>query len=46
MNTTEAPVRTVPTTEPRTEPIRRLEPERICPNQKNRIVRRIERELP
>ena len=39
------PVRTIPETIPTTEPRRRLEPERICPNQKERITRRIEREL-
>ena len=42
----DAPTRTTPSTTPTTAPERRLEPERICPAQKNRIVRRIERELP
>jgi hypothetical protein len=39
------PVRTTPQTAPTTEPMRRLEPERLCPNQKERVTRRIEREL-
>jgi len=40
------PIRTTPKIDPQTEPLRRLEPERICPAQKVRITRRIERELP
>ncbi len=35
------PVRTIPKTVPETTPQRRLEPERICPDQKQKIVRRI-----
>lgn len=41
----ETPTRTTPGTEPKTEPLRRLEPDKICPAQKGRITRRIEREL-
>lgn len=40
------PVRTIPQTEPTTEPMRRLQPDRICRPQKQRvgdIVRRIPR---
>ena len=39
------PVRTIPTTEPIVTPDRRLEPDRICPNQKNRVTRRLDREV-
>lgn len=39
------PTRTTPTTQPQTEPLRRLEPDKICPAQKARVTRRIEREL-
>jgi len=35
-----------PTPSPTPNPGRRLEPGKICPDQKLRIVRRIERELP
>jgi len=41
------PVRTTPITEPSTQPMRRLEPERLCPAQKNGVreaVRRVIRE--
>jgi hypothetical protein len=44
-----APTRTtptvIPTTAPTTDPDRRLNPGRVCPNQKVRITRRVEREL-
>ena len=39
------PVRTIPTTEPIVVPDRRLEPERLCPAQKGRVVRRLDREV-
>lgn len=39
------PVRTVPTTEPTTAPMRRLEPARICPAQRGRVAERVRREL-
>jgi hypothetical protein len=40
------PVRTIPTTEPQTEPIRRLEPEKTCPAQRVRIGETVRRLLP
>lgn len=46
MNETPNPTRTTPKIEPATEPMRRLEPDKICPAQKNRITRRIEKEIP
>ena len=42
----DAPTRTTPTTAPTTDPVRRLEPDKICPAQKNRIIRRVEKDLP
>lgn len=40
----EAPTKTpVPTKQPTIEPVRRLEPERICPHQQTEITRRIKR---
>lgn len=38
------PVRT-PTIAPTTEPLRRMHPDELCPSQKDRLVRRIEREV-
>ena len=38
------PVRT-PVTDPTTEPLRRIHPDELCPAQKDRLVRRIEREV-
>lgn len=46
MSAYDAPVRTDPITEPLTEPGRRLSPDKLCPDQQGRIVRRIIRELP
>ena len=48
MNTTTpaTPVRTRPTVDPVTKPERRLNPERICPDQIHRTVRRILPDLP
>ena len=42
----DAPTRTTPTTAPTTDPVRRLEPSRICVPQRIRIIRRVERDLP
>lgn len=39
-------VPTIPATEPATEPGRRLAPDTLCPDQQDRVVRRIIRELP
>lgn len=39
------PTRTTPGTEPQTEPLRRMQPEKICPAQRTRIAKRIRREL-
>lgn len=39
----ETPVRTIPAVEPDTEPIRRLNPERLCPSQKETVIRTIRR---
>ena len=41
----EQPIRIVPITEPQTEPLRRLQPGRVCPAQKTRIGTRIQREI-
>ena len=40
------PVRTIPETAPQTEPMRRMDPGRVCPNQKTRIAERVKREVP
>lgn len=42
----ETPTRVIPKTEPETEPGRRLAPDKLCPDQQSRVVRRILRELP
>lgn len=42
----EQPVRTTPDTGTETEPLRRLSPGTVCPDQAGRIVRRVVRELP
>ena len=42
----ETPSRVIPDTETGTEPGRRLEPDKLCPDQQGRVVRRIIRELP
>lgn len=39
------PTRTTPITDPSTQPMRRLEPAKVCPAQRGRIARRVEREL-
>lgn len=41
---TPVPVRT-PTVNPTTDPLRRIHPDELCPAQKDRLVRRIEREI-
>jgi len=40
------PVRTTPATEPTTEPLRRMEPEKVCPAQRVRIGETVRRLLP
>jgi hypothetical protein len=42
----ETPSRVVPETETGTTPDRRLTPDKLCPDQQGRVVRRIIRELP
>jgi hypothetical protein len=39
------PTRTAPLTAPSTAPMRRLNPEKLCPAQKTRVGERIRREL-
>ncbi len=41
---TPVPVRT-PTVNPATDPMRRIHPDELCPAQKDRLVRRIDREI-
>jgi len=41
-----APTRTTPATQPVTEPIRRMEPEKVCPAQRVRIGETVRRLLP
>ena len=45
MNET-TPVRTTPATTPATEPMRRMEPEKVCPAQRVRIGETVRRLLP
>lgn len=45
MEPTTTPI-TTPTTAPATEPMRRMEPERVCPNQRSRIGETVRRLLP
>ena len=40
------PIRTTPSTQPLTEPMRRMEPERVCPAQRVRIGEKVRRLLP
>ena len=40
----EAPVKT-PTTHPSPERVRRLSPDEVCPNQKERVTREVERTI-
>jgi hypothetical protein len=40
------PTRTTPITQPATEPIRRMEPEKVCPAQRVRIGETVRRLLP
>jgi len=40
------PVRTTPSTQPVTEPMRRMEPEKVCPAQRVRIGETVRRMLP
>lgn len=39
------PVRTTPITEPDTAPMRRLQPDKLCPNQRGRVAERVRREF-
>lgn len=41
-----APTRVIPDTGTETERERRLAPDKLCPDQQSRVVRRIIRELP
>lgn len=45
MEPTTTPI-TTPTTAPATEPIRRMEPEKVCPAQRTRIGETVRRMLP
>lgn len=42
----ETPSRVIPDTDTGTETERRLSPDKLCPDQQGRVVRRIIRELP
>ena len=42
----ETPSRVIPDTETGTTPERRLAPDKLCPDQQARVVRRVIRELP
>ena len=46
MTRLETPSRVIPDTETATTPERRLAPDKLCPDQQGRVVRRIIRELP
>lgn len=44
-NNNPVPTRVDPMTEPLTEPMRRLEPDKLCPNQKGRVSETVRRVL-
>lgn len=44
--TNETPSRVIPDRQAETQPERRLAPDKLCPDQQGRVVRRIIRDLP